>query len=79
MFTPRRVTNHTPEDKGTVMTPLAWANFPFALMFLLAWSGIPLWMVIKRPDTEPDHTAAHAYLAAKAAHADADERAPAAA
>jgi hypothetical protein len=73
MFTPRRVTSRTPEDKETAMTPLAWANFPFALLFLLAWSGIPLWMVIKRQDTAPDHTAAHAYLAAKAAHAEAAE------
>ena len=53
------------------MTPLAWANFPFALLFLLAWSCIPLWMVLKRPDARPDHTDAHAYLAAKAAHAEA--------
>ena len=61
------------------MTLLAWANFPFALLFLLAWSGIPLWMVLKRPDTSPDHADAHAYLAAKAAHAEAAEPAPAAA
>lgn len=61
------------------MTLLAWANFPFALLFLLAWSGIPLWMVIKRPDTPPDPTAAHAYLAVKAAHAEAAKPAPAAA
>jgi hypothetical protein len=48
------------------MTSLVWANFPLALLFLLAWSGIPLWMVIKRPDTQPDFGDAHAYLAAKA-------------
>jgi len=36
-------------------------------------------MVLKRRDTPPDHTAAHAYLAAKAAHAEAAEPAPAAA
>ena len=75
----RRVTNRTPEDKETDMTSLAWANFPFALLFLLAWSGIPLWMVLKRPETAPDHTDAHTYLAAKAAHAEATEPAPAAA
>lgn len=54
----------------------------FALLFLLAWSGIPLWMVIKRPDAPSDQTAAHAYLAATAAHreaAEAAEPAPAAA
>jgi hypothetical protein len=79
MFTPRRVTNRTAEGKETDMTLLAWANFPFALLFLLAWSAIPLWMVIKRPDTPTDHTAAHAYLAAKAAHAEAAKSRPVAA
>ena len=49
------------------MTALVWANFPLALLFLLAWTGIPLWMVIKHPDTQPDHSEARAYLAAKAA------------
>lgn len=51
------------------MTGLVWANFPLALIFLLAWTAIPLWMVIKRTDTAPSHSEAHAYLAAKAAHA----------
>ena len=49
------------------MTPLVWANFPLALLFLLAWSGLPLWMVLRHPDTAPDNGAACAYLAAKAA------------
>jgi hypothetical protein len=61
------------------LTSLVWANFPVALLFLLAWSCIPLWMVIKRPDTPPDHTEAHAYLAAKAANVEVTEPAPAAA
>jgi hypothetical protein len=61
------------------MTALVWANFPLALLFMLAWSGIPLWMVIKHADTPPDHREAHAYLAAKAAHAAAAEPVPAAA
>jgi hypothetical protein len=73
------VTQRTPDDKETDMTPLVWANFPLALLFLLAWSGIPLWMVIKRPDTPPDHSEAHAYLAAKASYAAAAEPALAAA
>ena len=77
MFTPRRVTTRSAEHKETDMTSLAWANFPIALLFLLAWSAIPVWLVLKRPDTAPDHTAAHAYLAAKAAHADAAEPAAA--
>jgi hypothetical protein len=55
------------------MTTLVWANLPLALLFLLAWSGIPLWMVINRPDTPPDHSEAHAYLAAKAAEPTAAE------
>ena len=61
------------------MTTLIWANIPLALLFVLAWSGIPLWMVINRPDTPPHHSAAHAYLAARAAHAAAAEPALAAA
>jgi hypothetical protein len=60
------------------MTALVWANFPLALLFLLAWSGIPLWMVTKRPDTAPDHSEAHAYLTAKATHDMAAESALAA-
>jgi hypothetical protein len=49
------------------MTSLVWANFPLALLFLLAWVCIPLWIVFKRPDAPADHSGAHAYLAAKAA------------
>jgi hypothetical protein len=49
------------------MTPLVWANFPLALLFMLAWAGVPLWMVLKHPDTPADHSAARAYLTAKAA------------
>ena len=26
-------------------------NVPLAAVFLTAWTGIPLWLVIKRPDT----------------------------
>jgi len=59
------------------MTPLLWANFPLALIFFLAWSGIPLRMVIKHPDTQADFSQAHAYLAAKAARAGAAEPEPA--
>ena len=59
------------------MTSLVWANFPLALLFLLAWTGIPLRMVIKHPDAAPDHSEAHAYLAAKAARTAAAEPEPA--
>jgi hypothetical protein len=54
-----------------------WANFPLALLFVLAWSGIPLWMVIKHPDTQPDFSDAHTYLAAKTAQPAAAEPEPA--
>lgn len=47
------------------MTPLFWANFPLALLFVLVWVGVPLRMIFKRPDTAPDFSEAHAYLAAK--------------
>jgi hypothetical protein len=59
------------------MTPLVWANFPLALIFFLDWSGIPLRMVIKHPDTRPDFSEARAYLADKAARAAAAEPEPA--
>lgn len=59
------------------MMPLVWANVALALIFFLAWSGIPLWMVIKHPDTRPDFSEAHAYLAAKAARAATAEPEPA--
>ena len=49
------------------MTPLAWANFPLAALFLLAWVGIPMWMTFKRPERQPDHSEARAYYQAKAA------------
>ena len=42
------------------MTPLVWANFPLALLFLLAWAGHPLRMTLRHPDTAPDYAAAHA-------------------
>jgi hypothetical protein len=68
--------SHSRVTKETDMTSLVWANFPLALLFLLAWSGIPMWMVIKRTDTPPDHSEAHAYLAAKAASAATAEPQP---
>ncbi|MDQ2813364.1 MAG: hypothetical protein M3Z75_16220 [Actinomycetota bacterium] len=48
------------------MTPLVIANFPIAVLFILAWAGIPLWMVLKRPDRRPDYSDARAYCRAKA-------------
>lgn len=48
------------------MTPLVIANFPIAALFILAWVGIPLWMVLKRPDRQPSFAQARAYYRAKA-------------
>ena len=42
-------------------------NIILSALFFGAMVGIPLWMVIKRPDPQPDHSDAHAYLAATAA------------
>ena len=55
------------------MTPLVWANFPLALLFLLAWAGHPLRMTLRHPGTVPDCAAAHAYPAAKVALATGGE------
>jgi hypothetical protein len=27
-----------------------WLNMPLAALFVAAWSGIPLWMVLRHPD-----------------------------
>lgn len=49
------------------MTPLVWANFPLVALVVLAWVGIPLWLTVKRPDTTPDYSQTHPYLAYLAA------------
>jgi hypothetical protein len=48
------------------MTSLFVANFPIAALFILAWVGIPLWMVLRRPDRRPDFAEARAYYHLKA-------------
>jgi hypothetical protein len=48
------------------MTPLVVANFPIAALFILAWVGIPLWMVLRHPDRQPDFSGARAYYRVKA-------------
>ena len=30
-----------------------WLNIPLAAVFLLAWTLIPAWIVIRHPDTTP--------------------------
>jgi hypothetical protein len=51
------------------MTAVVWTNIALAVPFVLGWAGIPLWMIVKHPDSPPDHSAAYAYLDAQAAPA----------
>jgi hypothetical protein len=44
---------------------LVLANFPLAILVILAIVGIPLWMTFKRPETAPDYSQARAHFAAK--------------
>ena len=37
---------------------MLWLNMSLGLFFVLAICGIPLWMVIKHPDTPPDFSEA---------------------
>ena len=30
-----------------------WMNIPAALVFVGLWAGIPMWLVLKRPDRGP--------------------------
>jgi hypothetical protein len=45
---------------------LVLANFPLAILVILAIVGIPLWMTFKRPETAPDYAEARAHFGAKA-------------
>jgi hypothetical protein len=45
---------------------LVLANFPMAILVILAIVGIPLWMTFKRPETAPDYAEARTYFGAKA-------------
>jgi hypothetical protein len=31
-----------------------WINMPLAAVFFAAWTGVPLWLVLKHPDTSPE-------------------------
>jgi hypothetical protein len=33
-----------------------WLNIPLAALFFLAICGIPVWLVLRRPDTAPDYS-----------------------
>jgi hypothetical protein len=53
------------------VTAVIWANILLAIPFLIAFSGVPLWMTFKHPQTVPAHSQAHAHLQSKAAFAEA--------
>lgn len=38
------------------MPAILWLNVLLTTPFLLLWAGIPLWMVLRRPDTGPAGT-----------------------
>ena len=40
------------------MSTWIWLNLVFGALFVSAVVGIPLWMVIARPDTGPQHASA---------------------
>jgi hypothetical protein len=35
------------------MWAILWLNISLATVFVGLWVGIPLWLVLRRPDTEP--------------------------
>jgi hypothetical protein len=49
------------------MTTLVITSILLTIPFLVAFIGIPLWMTVRRPETAPDHSQAHAYLQARQA------------
>jgi hypothetical protein len=51
--------------KEASMSPLVLVNFPLAALFILAWAGIPLWLVPKRPDKQPEFSGARACYGAR--------------
>lgn len=54
-----------------------WLNIPPAALFFAAWSGIPLWMVLRHPDRHDEPTIQVPAQAVQAAPADLQvERSP---
>jgi hypothetical protein len=53
------------------MTPLVWATIALCAVVISLIVGVPYWITFARPGDKPDHSEAHAYLAAKE---QADER-----
>ena len=39
------------------MTTMVWINVLLAIPFIALWAGIPLWLVLSRPDTRPQPAA----------------------
>jgi hypothetical protein len=39
------------------MSAWLWVNFSLAALFVLAIVGVPLWLVLRRPDTAPGRDA----------------------
>ena len=39
------------------MTTMVWINVLLAIPFIALWAGIPLWLVLRRPDTRPQSAA----------------------
>ena len=33
-----------------------WINIPLMALFFALWVGVPMWMILKRPDRDPRET-----------------------
>jgi hypothetical protein len=42
------------------MTTMVWINVLLAIPFIALWAGIPLWLVLRRPDRQPRPAAVQA-------------------
>ena len=40
------------------MTSMVWINVLSVIPFIALWAGIPLWLVLRRPDAKPKPAAA---------------------
>ena len=49
------------------MTALVITSILLTIPFLAVFIAVPLWMTVKRPESAPDHSRAHAYLRARQA------------
>jgi hypothetical protein len=48
------------------MTTMVWINVLLAVPFIALWAGIPLWLVLRRPDNRPQPAVATAAVATPA-------------